>query len=416
MFALVDCNSFYASCERVFRPDLQGRPVVVLSNNDGCLIALSTEAKALGFKMGDVYFKVRPALQQQQVAVFSSNYALYGDMSARVMKVLESFSPDMEVYSIDEAFLGLRGFTDLAARGHRIKHDVERLTGVPVSVGIAPTKTLAKLANHVAKRFDGQSGSYLMAQPDPEILRQIKVGKVWGIGRRLAAQLDDFGVQTAQDLARMDARVVRSRFSVVAERTVRELQGISCIPLEEEPPHPQNIMVSRGFKVRVKNGLDLMEAVSFYANRAAEKARQKKVFATTVHVFIRTDPYGDKANSYKAGRHIVLTEPRNDAGSIIAAARQALRQIYKPHHSYQKAGVMLTGLVYDTERQGAFFGGEQSEKQTRLMQAMDKINAIHGRETLRPASSGSNKTWFMARNLLSPRYTTKWTELRKVRG
>ena len=279
MFALVDCNSFYASCERVFRPDLKDRPVVVLSNNDGCLIALSNEAKALGYKMGDVFFKIKNDLLQKRVAVFSSNYALYGNLSERVMTVLEEFSPELEIYSIDEAFLNLRGFKDLEARGKLIKYDVERLTGVPVSVGIAPTKTLAKLANHVAKRFDGQCGSYIMEKPDYDILKQIDVNKVWGIGRGLTEQLKDFEVKTAYDLSQLDPRAVRKRFSVVAERIVRELNGISCIPLEEAPPHPQNIIVSRGFKNRIKAKQKMIEAVSFYANRAAEKARIKKVFA-----------------------------------------------------------------------------------------------------------------------------------------
>lgn len=414
MFALVDCNSFYASCERVFRPDLHGKPVVVLSNNDGCLIALSNEAKAMGYKMGDVFFKVRDKLHKQGVVVFSSNYALYGDLSARVMKVLEAYTPDLEVYSIDEAFLSLKGFNDLGDKGKLIKYDVERLTGVPVSVGIAPTKTLAKLANHVAKRFEGQCGSYYMRTPDPVILKQIKVGKVWGIGRKLTEHLEAFGVHTAYDLSKLDPRAVRKRFSVVAERTVRELNGISCIPLEEIPPHPQNIIVSRGFKKRVKSKQEMIEAVSFYANRAAEKARQKKVYAYRVHVFIRTDPYGDRATRYSASQTTIFNEGRNDAGTIVRAALQAFNLIYKSSYSYQKAGVMLTGLLYENERQTSFFGGGQSDKTNELMKIIDKINKQHGRETIRPAVAGTNKAWFMARNLLSPRYTTKWEELRRI--
>ena len=414
MFALVDCNSFYASCERVFRPDLHGKPVVVLSNNDGCLIALSNEAKAMGYKMGDVFFKVRDKLYKQGVVVFSSNYALYGDLSARVMKVLETYTPDLEVYSIDEAFLSLKGFNGLTDIGIQIKHDVERLTGVPVSVGIAPTKTLAKLANHVAKRFEGQCGSYLMKTPDMEILRQIPVNKVWGIGRRLTEHLEAFGVKSAYDLSRLEPRAVRKRFSVVAEKTVRELNGISCIPLEEIPPHPQNIIVSRGFKRRIKSKQEMIEAISFYANRASEKARLKKVYAYRVHVFIRTDPYGDKDKSYSASQSTIFNEARNDAGTIINAALQAFNSIYKPNYSYQKAGVMLTGLLYEDERQTSFFGGRQTDKINQLMKTVDKINNQHGRETIRPAVAGTNKTWFMARNLLSPRYTTKWSELRKI--
>lgn len=414
MFALVDCNSFYASCERVFRPDLNGKPVVVLSNNDGCLIALSNEAKALGYKMGDVFFKSRNKLQEQGVAVFSSNYALYGDLSERVMKVLETYTPDLEVYSIDEAFLSLKGFKGLTDKGMLIKNDVERLTGVPVSVGIAPTKTLAKLANHVAKRFEGQSGSYYMKTPDADILKLIKVDKVWGIGRKLTEHLDAFGVRTAYDLSKLDPRAIRNRFSVVVERTIRELNGISCIPLEENPPHPQNIIVSRGFKRRIKSKQEMLEAVSFYANRAAEKARLKKVYAYRVHVFIRTDPYGDRDKRYSASQSTIFNEARNDAGTIINAALQAFNSIYKPDYSYQKAGVMLTGLLYEDERQTSFFGGGQDDKVNQLMKTIDKINKQHGREMIRPAVAGTNKTWFMARNLLSPRYTTKWSELRKI--
>ncbi|WP_438993271.1 Y-family DNA polymerase [Pseudemcibacter sp.] len=414
MFALVDCNSFYASCERVFRPDLKGKPVVVLSNNDGCLIALSNEAKALGYKMGDVFFKNRDKLQVQGVAVFSSNYALYGDLSERVMKVLATYTPDLEVYSIDEAFLSLKGFNGLTEKGIQIKQDVERLTGVPVSVGIAPTKTLAKLANHVAKRFEGQCGSYFMKSPDMEILKQIPVNKVWGIGRKLTEHLEAFGVKSAYDLSRLEPRAARKRFSVVAEKTVRELNGISCIPLEEIPPHPQNIIVSRGFKRRIKSKQEMIEAVSFYANRAAEKARLKKVYAYRVHVFIRTDPYGDKDKSYSASHSTIFDEARNDGGTIINAALQAFNSIYKPNYSYQKAGVMLTGLLYEDERQISFFGGGQTDKVNQLMKTIDKINKQHGREMIRPAVAGTNKTWFMARNILSPRYTTKWSELRKI--
>lgn len=417
MYALVDCNSFYASCERVFRPDLKDTPVVVLSNNDGCLIALSNEAKALGYKMGDTYFKLADKLKRDGVAVFSSNFALYGDLSARVMKVLEQFTPDLEVYSIDEAFLSLRGVSDLEAYGAEIKETVERLTGIPVSVGIAPTKTLAKLANHIAKRFEGQSGSYVMYEPEYDMLSRISVDKVWGIGRRLTEHLKAFGVSNAQELASMNPRAVRKRFNVVAEKTVRELQGTSCIPLEEMPPHPQIIMVTRGFKKRVTSAREMAEAVSFYANRASQKARTKRVYASTVHVFIRTSPFDhDKSQSYRAGYHAVFDEERNDAPSIVRAAISVLKKIYKHGYSYQKAGVMLTGLVYEKDRQRSFFGGGQSDKTIKLMKVVDKINTVHGRDMVRPACAGSNDTWFMARNMLSPRYTTNWKEIRSVRS
>lgn len=415
MIALVDCNKMYASCEKVFRPDLKDKPVVVLSNNDGCLIALSAEAKALDFKMGDAYFKCRDRLLQQGVTVFSSNYALYGQLSDRVMTVLKEFTPALEIYSIDEAFLDLKGFADLPAYGLKIKKIVEQYTGIPVSVGIAKTKTLAKLANRIAKKNTSTGGVYLIDNPSPDDLNNIEVGDIWGIGRKLSARFNNLGIFTAHQLASLDARFVRQNFNVVVERTVRELQGISCIPFDEAPPHPEHIMVSRGFKRKVTTGKELSQAVGLYATRAAEKARKKTVYASAITIFIRTSPFS-AGPTYSNSITVSFDEPRNDTQALVKAANRGLKSIFKPAVEYQKAGIMLTGLTYAAERQPSFFGGRQSERRDNLMIAMDAINAKHGRDKVRVAASGFDRPWFMARQQLSPKYTTSWADLRLVKA
>lgn len=413
MYALVDCNNFYASCERVFRPDLAGIPIVVLSNNDGCVIARSDEAKLLGIEMGAAYFEIERELRRLGIRVFSSNYALYGDLSQRVTASLREFAPEIEVYSIDEAFLNLRGFTDLPARALAIKAGVQQWTGIPVSVGIAPTKTLAKIANRVGKRWPGQNGTFVLPGPDPDILAHIKAGDIWGIGRRLTRHLDGMGVKTALDLARMDARLARMKFSVVVERVVRELQGIPCIPFDEAPPHPQHIIVSRGFKGRVRAKAHLSEALVLYASRAGEKARQKGVYAAALTAFIHTSPF-TTGPKYENSRTIVFNEPRNDTGTLAKAAIAALDGIYRPGFEYQKAGIMLTGLVYAHERQPSLFGGTQSAQTEHLMKVIDGLNRRFGRETVRVAASGTSRPWWMARERLSPCYTTRWADLPRL--
>lgn len=413
MIALVDCNKFYASCERVFRPDLNGKPVVVLSNNDGCLITLSKEAKSLGFKMGDAFFKCRQQLIENNVTVFSSNYALYGDLSNRVMTILHNFSPDIEVYSIDEAFLNLTGFNNLTEYGRTIKNTVEKWTGIPVCVGIAPTKTLAKLSNHIAKKSPSLNGIFVMDEPKAELLSKIEVGDIWGIGRQLSKRLVNLNIHNAKQLAEQDPRYMRQNFNVVVERTVRELQGFPCIPFDEAPPHPQHIMVSRGFKRKVTSGKELSQAVGLYATRAAEKARKKEVYASAITVFIRTSPFSD-GPKYHNSFTISFDEARNDTAALVKASNGALKAIFKAGFEYQKAGVMLTGLVYAPEREPSFFGGSQSKRTDKLMQVMDEINLIHGRDKLRIASSGFDRPWFMAREKLSPKYTTSWSELRQL--
>lgn len=414
MLALIDCNNFYASAERVFRPDLIGVPIVVLSNNDGCIIARSEEAKVLGYKMGDAYFKSRAKLHHDGVVVFSSNYTLYGDMSARVMSTLDMFSPEVEVYSIDEAFLGLKGFSNLPDHAVEIRDTVKQWTGIPVSVGIAPTKTLAKVANHVAKRWPDKQGTFILSEDVREdVLRKIKVTDVWGIGRQLSKHLRSMGAVSALDLSRLDPRMVRQRFSVVVEKTVRELAGTPCIAMEDAPPHPRNIIVSRGFKQRVTNYQELAEAVCFYAARAAEKARKKQVATSALTINIRTSPF-NTLNSYANSATANFPSPTNDSRDLVKGALAALKGIYKPGYAYQKAGVMLTGLVFDEEITGDFWAGFKDSRADKLMTVLDNINKQHGREAIRLASTGRNRKWAMARELLSPRYTTHWADLPRI--
>lgn len=421
MYALVDCNNFFASCERVFRPDLKNRPVVVLSNNDGCVIARSQESKALGIKMGAPMFKVSEMLKQENVAVFSSNFALYGDMSARVMQILEGFAPSIEIYSIDEAFLGLHGVDDMEVRAKKIKTTVEQWTGIPVSVGIAPTKTLAKLANHVGKRWPGFGGAYILKADDKNILENIEIGEVWGVGRSLRVQLNQMGIENVWQLANTDPRAIRRRFSVVTERMVRELQGVPCLGLEQVPPHPEHIIVSRGFKGRTQGLQNLREAVALYATRAAEKARERNVHASAITVTIRTSPF-DQPNSrqnqngyYKNSATCPIINQTNDSNTIVMAAEAALLQIYKKGYRYQKAGVMLSGLTLPSERQESLFAhAEGVGDNTHLWQTVDKLNNRFGQETIQLAASGIKRPWWMARGYLSPCYTTRLKDLKLV--
>jgi len=415
MIGIVDINSMYASCERVFRPDLAGRPVGVLSNNDGCIIALSKELKDLGIKMGTPYFKIKDELDAAGVVLFSSNYELYGDMSRRVMAVLEGFTPELEIYSIDEAFLDLSGIDELGRHGRDIREAVLRWTGLPSCVGIGPTKTLAKLANRLAKKDRKSEGVRILTGPDRKALDSVAIDDIWGIGGRLATRMHAMGIETAWQLVCADPRTIRNNFNVVVERTVRELQGERCFSLNEEPPHPQHIMVSRAFSGRIRRFEDLNEAIVTYGARAAEKARQKSVYAEAVQVFVQTSPFAKDKPRYSNMATYNFAEARNDIGAINRAASIALKRIFRDGFEYQKAGVMLIGLVRSENRQPSFFGGHQDDKVERAMVALDSLNKKFGRNTLGVAAGGFRKTWAMSRNMLSPRYTTRWTDLRVVR-
>lgn len=415
MYGIVDINKMYVSCERVFRPDLATRPVGVLSNNDGCIIALSKELKDMGIKMGTPHFMIRKELKASNVVLFSSNYELYGDMSRRVMAVLRDMAPDIEVYSIDEAFLDFSGIEDLKLHGLHVRERLLKWTGLPSCVGVGPTKTLAKLANRIAKNEPNGNGVYLLAGPDREIFSKVAIEDVWGIGRQVAPKLLAMGYSNVWELCQADARKIRSHFNVVLERTVRELQGEKCFGLNEEPPHPKHIMVSRAFSKRVTSFEDLREAVVSYCTRASEKARKKGVYAEAVQVFIQTSPFAKDQPRYSNASTYDFAEARSDVGAISAAGTIALKRIYREGYQYQKVGVLLFGLVRDTERQPSFFGGHQSKKTEKAMEVLDKLNDRFGRNTIATAAGGFKKKWSMSREMLSPRYTTRWEDIKAVK-
>lgn len=409
-FALVDCNNFYASCERLFRPELKNRPVAVLSNNDGCIVARSQELKALGIKTGTPLFKVLPLLRQHRVHIFSSNYTLYGDISARVMQTLEELSPSLEIYSIDEAFLDLSGYSDPGVYGEEIRATVYKNVGIPVSVGIAPTKTLAKLANYAAKKYPATGGvvNLIDAQRQQRLLAITPVAEVWGVGRQLSASLNNLGITTALELAQLNRRQLRRSYSVVLERTVRELNGESCLDLEHAPAAKQQIICSRSFGSRISDYASLRETICEFAARAAQKLRHERQLASNVNVFIRTSPFINGAAQYANSASIRLAYASSDSGAIIAAATTALDSIYKADYPYAKAGVMLTDFCSSRRRQlNLFQAPAQTAQRDKLMQAIDKINhSSAGRVWFggqRPAND-----WFMNRDMVSPAYTTKW--------
>lgn len=415
--ALIDCNSFYASCERVFRPDLRRTPIVVLSNNDGCVIARSAEAKALGIKMGVPYFQIRRDLERQGVAVFSSNYALYGDMSERVMTVIEGLVPQVEVYSIDEAFTDLTGVPDIESLGRRIRADVLRCTGIPVGVGIASTKTLAKLANHSAKRWQRQTGG-VVSLLDPErrdkVLRVTDVSDVWGIGRRMTEHLRSLGIRSAWDLSQADVWTLRKQFSVVVEKTARELMGTPCLDLEEEPPPKQEICCSRMFGKRLQTLDPIREAVAAYAARAGEELRAQHSVCKRVRVIIRTGMFNPDEPRFANGMVCELPYPTDDTRQITKTAVAGLEHIYQDGYAFSKAEVLLLDLRQRGEFTDDLFSHAQPQSSERAMGVLDAINAKWGRNTLRPGRVKLAPEWRMRREMMSRSYTTSIDQLWKV--
>jgi DNA polymerase V len=423
VFALVDCNNFYASCEKLFEPKLADVPVVVLSNNDGCVVARSAEVKALGIPMGVPWFKMREEAKRYGIVAFSSNYALYADMSNRVVEVLEDFSPNLEVYSIDESFLSLDGFppATFEAYGREIRERVAKWLGLAVCVGIGPSKTLAKLANHCAKKnLAGSAGvcdfTRLGEAELSALFSRIDVSEVWGVGRKIDAKLQAMGITTVADLRNADPETVRTKFSVVLERTVRELNGVSCLDLEEVAPDKQQIMCSRSFGERIYERTELGEAVSSYVGRAAEKLRKQEALAGALTVFVRTSPFNSKEPQYQKTMTVPLPEATDDTLELVGWALRILKRIYRPGFAYQKAGCMLSDIRPRSMAQASLFAPESDGRSERLMAAMDAINGRWGRGTMRVAAEGIEKAWRMKRGKLSPRYTTEWTELATVRA
>lgn len=413
VFGLIDCNSFYASCERVFRPDLAKIPIVVLSNNDGCVIARSYDAKPF-VKMGEPYFQIKHKLRQHGIVAFSSNYALYGDISERVMSLIEAMVPAVEVYSIDEAFADLTGIDGLDALGRKIRSQVLRCTGIPVGVGIAPTKTLAKLANHTAKRLQAQTGGVVnICDPVKRdwVLRNTDVGEVWGVGRRMKVHLNTLGIKSAMDLAKADAWSLRKHFSVVIEKTARELAGTPCLELDEPDTPKQEICCSRMFGKRLKELPPIKEAVATYMMRASEKLRAQNSLCKKIRVSIRTGMFNPEEAKYANGVVVDLPYPTDDVRLLTKAAVDALDRVFRPGFSYSKAEVMLLNLCQPGEYTDDLFAASQPAEATRVMAVIDQINGRWGRGTLRSASVPSCPDWAMRRELMSQSYTTRLDQL-----
>jgi DNA polymerase V len=418
-FALVDCNNFYASCEKLFRPDLKDRPVVVLSNNDGCVVARSREAKALGIKMGVPAFQIGEAIRQHGIVVFSSNYALYADMSQRVMTTLERLAPAVEVYSIDEAFLDLTGVSkavSLTTFGQQVRQTVQDWTGISVCVGIAPTKTLAKLANHAAKQYRATGGVVDLtdAARQRKLLALLPVQEVWGIGRRLTTRLADRGIHTALDLANADSKMIRKAFSMVVERTVRELNGESCLPLEMAPATKKEIVCSRSFGERITTQDAMREAIATYISRAGEKLRGEGQYAKTVTVFLRTSAFNTQEPFYSNSATTALPLPTDDTRDLQAKALSLLDQLWRDGYRYAKAGVMLSDFYAPGVYQRELFDTAKPRPDSKaLMSVLDCINNS-GKGKVWFAGQGIQKAWCMKRERLSPGYTTRWADIPRV--
>nr|WP_241254369.1 Y-family DNA polymerase [Halomonas sp. KRD171] len=420
---MVDCNNFYVSCERAFNPRLEGQPVGVLSNNDGCVVARSNELKALGVEMGAPMHLLPPFVRRQAI-LLSSNYALYGDMSRRITEVLAEFSPHVEVYSVDESFVGFQGFEPgtLEAKGQQLRQTVRQWTGIPVSVGFAPTRVLAKVANHAAKKKDAFRGVCLLEADSPvtiALLKQLPVTELWGIARRTGERLQVMGIETAWQLREADPKHIRRRFSVVQERIVWELRGQPTIHLDDMSEPKQQIMVSRSFGRLTSSPHDLREALRQHACRAGEKLRKQASVTSAVMVFVRTNPFREDLPQYRNRVVITLDRPTDDSRELVAASTQGLRKLWRKGYSYHKAGLMLLDLSPKANRQLSLAETPQTEadaqRSERLMVTVDKLNRELGRGTVQLGLSRQGNAWTLRSERRTPRYTTQWSELMSVR-
>jgi DNA polymerase V len=415
--ALVDCNSFYVSCERLFNPRIRKKPVVVLSNNDGCIISRSNEAKALGIKMGEPYFKAKDIIIKNKVEVFSSNYSLYGDLSRRVMRTLKRFNTEIEVYSIDEAFIDLSNFPDqdIEKVGKKIRETVLKWTGIPTSIGIAKTKTLSKIANHIAKKkISGVTSLIGIENIDP-ILEKIDINDVWGVGKQLTKFYQKNGIYNAKQLKNKSNSWIKKSSSVLSSRTAMELRGIPCISLETTMTKRKSCVVSRSFGKRVEKFQELKEAVSNYCLNASEKIRSESLVAKAITVFVRTSPFQRNFGYYSNSKTLDFPIATNNSIEIVKAAVSILESIFKNGYQYQKAGVLLTGLRNDDGRKN-LFSSERDEKIGNLMRSIDSTNHRYGRSTLSIASAGVQKKWNMKREYSSKIDTADFYSLPKIRA
>lgn len=414
VFALIDCNSFYASCERVFRLDLRSKPVVVLSNNDGCVIARSADAKPW-IKMGEPYFQIKDKLRKHGIVACSSNYQLYGDMSERVMSVIESMVPAAEVYSIDEAFAELTGMPgDLERLGRKIRAEVYRRTGIPVGVGIASTKTLAKLANHAAKKWQSHTGGVVDLRDEVKrnwVLKKCDASDVWGVGRRMTAHLAAMDIRTAWELAHADAWALREQFSVVIEKTARELGGTTCLELDEPDPTKKEICSSRMFGTRLTELAPIKEAVATYTSRAAEKLRAQQSLCKRLRVSIRTGMFNPDEAKYANGVLVELPYPTDDTRLLTKAAQEGVERVFREGFRYSKAEVLLLDLSQSNEITGDLFAAAQPVASEKLMGVLDAVNTRWGRGTMRLAGVPIDPAWGMRREMMSQSFTTRVDEL-----
>jgi DNA polymerase V len=417
-FALVDCNNFYASCERVFEPKLEGKPIVVLSNNDGCIIARSNEAKALGIKMGVPYFKLKNLITQNGVVVKSSNYPLYGDMSSRVMKVIGEYSPVQEVYSIDESFIDLMRLPlNLMDHMHSLRRRVKSWTGIPVCVGVGSTKVLAKLANRIAKKYPRFDGVFdiddLSYERYCKLLKSVEVGDLWGIGRQSAKKLNRIGIHTSHDFYQSDVGVIETLLGVNGKKIYKELYGSSCIPIEAIPPARQQIVSSRSFGCDLKDFDELNQALTNLTRKAVNKLNNHQLATTTITVFIYTNPHKKDKPCVHLSKTVGMTTAIQDQSQIIPLVAQILRLIYKPGHSFYKGGLVLGNLTKNYQQQDLFSITQNSQIQTMARQKSNTIRSVNKRfnESIKYASELGNNRWLPRADFKSNRYTTSWTEL-----
>ena len=415
--ALVDCNSFYVSCERLFNPKIRKKPVVVLSNNDGCIISRSNEAKALGIKMGEPYFKAKEIILKNNVQVFSSNYSLYGDLSRRVMRTLKRFNVDIEIYSIDEAFLDMTNFSDKEVEevGKEIRSTILQWTGIPTSIGIAQTKTLSKVANHIAKKKKTGVTSLIGLENIDPILEKVEINDVWGVGRQLTKFYNKNGIYNAKQLKNKSNTWIKKNSNVLGSRTAMELRGVPCIDLEKTPSKRKSCVVSRSFGKRVEKLQEMKEAVANYSLNASEKIRSESLNAKSITIFIRTSPFQSRFGYYSNSKTIDFPIATDNSIEIVKAAIEGLESIFKNGYRYQKAGVILTGLSNSNEGEN-LFSSEKDKKIGNLMRSIDKTNYRYGRSTLSLASAGIQKKWNMRREYSSKIDTADFYSLPKIRA
>lgn len=415
MYALIDCNNFYVSCERIFNPSLEGIPVVVLSNNDGCIISRSNEAKALGLKIGEPVFKRKDVIEKNNVKVYSSNYALYGDISQRVMETLRKFTPQIEIYSIDEAFLDLSGIViEPKSYGTTIRAEIQKNIGMPVGVGIAPTKSLAKIANHIAKKRDGVFVISSERERD-WALRNTSIDDVWGIGRQYTVLLKRMNINTAHDFTQLSTDWIRNHMTVTGHRLRDELMGKPCISIETVMQAKKSIATTRAFGKKISDIENLREAVSTYAVKCAGKLRRQKSVASFLTIFIHTDPFSEREKYVSKSLTLTLPVPSNSDMVLVEAALLGLKQIYQSGLLYKKAGVIVSGISSDAAIQGNLFYQEDNDKQNSISQVSDFLNDRYGRGTVRLAIQGSGREWKLKQEKLSPGFTSKWNEILDVK-